>query len=100
MIRTKCTVDRGYITTVFRFGSGEMRKAEAFAAQLAAGLWISMGDGRVHHDPKPDGRCSCRVVCDAGNHTMTDDQIRHALAAELRLAVRRGRFLAARHEAA
>jgi hypothetical protein len=97
MIRTKCTVDRGYVTAVFKFASGEMRKAEVYAAQLASGLWVGMGDGRVHHDPKPDGRFSCRVVCDTGTRTLTDDQIRRALAVELKLAVRRGRWLLNRH---
>lgn len=100
MIRTKCTVDRGYITAVLRFRNGEMRKAEVYAAQLASGLWVGMGDGRVNHYPKFDGRFSVRVICDATSANLTDAEIRHALAAELKLAVRRGRFLWARHEAA
>ena len=100
MIRTKCTVDRGYITAVFNFANGEMRKAEVYAAQLASGLWVGMGDGRVNHYPKTAGRFSVRVVCDATNAHLTDLQIRHALAGELKLAVRRGRFLLARQEAA
>lgn len=92
-VRTRSKVDRGYITVVFRFGEGGAARAEAFAAQLCAQLWIGMGDGRVHHHPNLDGRRSVRVVCDATTDTLSDREIRRALAWELRMAFRRGRHI-------
>jgi len=92
-LRTRSNVHRGYITVVFRFGDGGAARAEAFAAQLCARLWIGMGDGRVHHNPNLDGRRSVRVVCDATTDTLSDREIRRALARELRMAFRQGRIM-------
>jgi hypothetical protein len=91
MLIIKSKIDRGYLDVAFDFSDGAIEcVTESMAANLAARLWMHLGDGRVRRLAN-DGPRKVHVVCDAGDYIRDDSWLTKLLAHELKGAVRETR---------